>query len=436
MSSTRQKRVLGISCLISASVVLILHDKRIPVPRSFLGINQGPDLTEVLEERTRVLRKGCQHHNQQIKWQDARLRRSMKSHVWDFMHGLVYCPIAKVASTTWYWNFLEILDIQTELLKSMKESRMMPLDMVSSFMNKGSSGKISKIDYRVIVNNLTTSDTLDTDESLQVLGVMKPFLIVRHPFSRLVSAYEDKILNPAPNLKYHKMIQGKIKGLRKEGKTYKIEFPKYLLAKEKYQRMLKRKVTTIDGLNSQPSFAEFISWILLNRQEKDNSPASWAKEKSWNPLYSVCPVCQVDYAVIKLDGERNEFDSWLSYNGLNVSSVSAHTDGKGKSGSAERAVKYFSELTKDEVVQLYKLYKADFDLFSYDPETYIDVAQGSLSSPWQESALSDVSIDDDIEGRRIKNGLNERGNSGQALLERAKLVQQKRIDEFNKKFEF
>ena len=71
---------------------------------------------------------------------------------------------------------------------------------------------------------------------------MKPFLIVRHPFSRLVSAYEDKILNPAPNLKYHKMIQGKIKGLRKEGKTYKIEFPKYLLAKEKYQRMLKRKV--------------------------------------------------------------------------------------------------------------------------------------------------------------------------------------------------
>ena len=133
---------------------------------------------------------------------------------------------------------------------------------------------------------------------------------------------------------------------------------------------------------------------------------------------------------------RNEFDSWLSYNGLNVSSVSAHTDGKGKSGSAERAVKYFSELTKDQVVQLYKLYKADFDLFSYDPETYIDVAQGSLSSPWQESALSDVSIDDDIEGRRIKNGLNERGNSGQALLERAKLVQLKRIDEFNKKFEF
>merc|ERR1712083_1134759 len=98
--------------------------------------------------------------------------------------------------------------------------------------------------------------------------------------------------------------------------------------------------------------------------------------------------------------------------------------------------KYFSELTKDQVLQLYKLYKADFDLFSYYPEIYINVAQGSLSSPWKESALSDENIDDKIQERRIKDGLNERGKAGQALLKRAKLEQRNRINEFNKKFEF
>ena len=36
-------------------------------------------------------------------------------------------------------------------------------------------------------------------------------MIVRHPFSRLVSAYEDKMLNPKPLLEYHKKVQNEIK---------------------------------------------------------------------------------------------------------------------------------------------------------------------------------------------------------------------------------
>ena len=71
---------------------------------------------------------------------------------------------------------------------------------------------------------------------------MTPFIIVRHPFVRLVSAYEDKMLNPHPfPYNYHHKIQETIKR-RRRNKKKTINFPKDLLNSQKYQQMLRRKV--------------------------------------------------------------------------------------------------------------------------------------------------------------------------------------------------
>ena len=75
-----------------------------------------------------------------------------------------------------------------------------------------------------------------------MLAVMTPFLIVRHPFNRLVSAYEDKILNPRPVMKFHEKVQAEIKKRRRKGEVHKIVFPEHLLQSEQYQRWLRRKV--------------------------------------------------------------------------------------------------------------------------------------------------------------------------------------------------
>ena len=72
---------------------------------------------------------------------------------------------------------------------------------------------------------------------------MTPFMLVRHPFTRLVSAYEDKMLNPKPLLEYHKTVQNEIKSRRGKTAEHRIIFPAHLLETEKYQLMLKRKVT-------------------------------------------------------------------------------------------------------------------------------------------------------------------------------------------------
>ena len=73
---------------------------------------------------------------------------------------------------------------------------------------------------------------------------MTPFMLVRHPFTRLVSAYEDKMLNPKPLLEYHKTVQNEIKNRRGKAIEHKLIFPAHLLETEKYQLMLKRKVTS------------------------------------------------------------------------------------------------------------------------------------------------------------------------------------------------
>ena len=99
----------------------------------------------------------------------------------------------------------------------------------------------------------------------QVLDVMTPFMMVRHPFTRLVSAYEDKMLNPKPLLDYHKTVQKEIKSrrMRLKLKTRNFTFPSHLLETEKFQLMLKRKVKQIKRFPS-------LDWKIFRLQQWKN----------------------------------------------------------------------------------------------------------------------------------------------------------------------
>ena len=43
-------------------------------------------------------------------------------------------------------------------------------------------------------------------------------------------------------------------------------------------------------------------------------------------------------------------------------------------GSKDLVRKYFSQLTKQQVLRLYEMYKIDHEMFNYDPQIYIDMA--------------------------------------------------------------
>ena len=48
---------------------------------------------------------------------------------------------------------------------------------------------------------------------------------------------------------------------------------------------------------------------------------------------------------------------------------------EGNRASEEFVEKYFSQLTKQQVVRLYEMYKLDHHMFDYSPQKYIDVAR-------------------------------------------------------------
>lgn len=47
-----------------------------------------------------------------------------------------------------------------------------------------------------------------------------------------------------------------------------------------------------------------------------------------------------------------------------------HTQQGGHSSNQEVAKKYFSQLTKSEIRQLYEMYKLDHEMFGYSPENF------------------------------------------------------------------
>ena len=110
------RRLLEGLCLVTVTFLLLLHlDAHLlvlPNPsldNSFSVKNTSEDaqtFSEKVARRQARMEKVCERHKTSLVWEEWRRERSMKRHLWDVVNHLVYCPIAKVASTTWFSNFL------------------------------------------------------------------------------------------------------------------------------------------------------------------------------------------------------------------------------------------------------------------------------------------------------------------------------------------
>ena len=70
-----------------------------------------------------------------------------------------------------------------------------------------------------------------------------------------------------------------------------------------------------------------------------------------------------------------------------------HTVG-GKRNSARKTDKYFSELTKTQVNNLYELYKLDFKLFGYDHQKYIELAKNDAEEKVKKKDEFDLALEE------------------------------------------
>jgi len=251
-------------------------------------------------------------------------------------HGLMWCKVPKAASTSWLHAFLAMAHVPEY---EIPEDNGMGLH---AFLREK---------YPLLSKNLNK----------QFMPVSLKFLVVRHPFERVISAYMDKLADYNRDLKYR-------------GGYYYAMYGADIVAKfrQKYQDKFPKNPLF---MRKEPSFVEFVEFLI-------ETPVS-KYDEHWKPQFILCPPCHFKFDVIvkmeTFDRDTNFILSQRNLDGV-ISLTKKHTSiGKKKEKKKEsNLVKaLFSQVSKKMVQALYEKYRIDFQMFEYGIAEYIEYASES-----------------------------------------------------------
>ena len=157
-----------------------------------------------------------------------------------------------------------------------------------------------------------------TEEQVERFGQLFKFTFVRNPYSRVLSAYLDKIAkDDEPNRR------------RKMGRT------------------------SSDGV---PSFGDFVRWLDRDGLHED---------MHWAPQSSILLVAVAEFDFIgKLENLDGDFRKVADMLGGDRNDNSVHTFAPHSSGAVDKVAEYYTKELKEIVA---RLYREDFDSFGYEP---------------------------------------------------------------------
>ncbi|XP_058457813.1 carbohydrate sulfotransferase 11 [Malaya genurostris] len=247
-------------------------------------------------------------------------KQNYKPKAWEYLinreYHLVWCNVFKAASTSWMYNFNLLAGYAPQFLKRTKD---VPL-------------QLARLKYpRPSVETLREA----INDSIS-------FVIVRHPFERLVSAYKDKIQYALPNSHHHKL------GIR---------------IIQKYRKVIKGQPW---NTQKYPTFPEFVNYLL----DEVRHPHAEI-DMHWIPVTYFCTPCFFHYDVIAKFETLEEDQSYLISVAKLGKMIKPQWKNAGKGAHTNEVVlKLFSELNEEQFRGLYEYYKYDFELFGYGMEEY------------------------------------------------------------------
>ncbi|KAL0278156.1 UNVERIFIED_CONTAM: hypothetical protein PYX00_000059 [Menopon gallinae] len=332
----RVLKKLIILCCCTTLVVFIVHiddntenystKKILQVSETVTQYTQptGPlwmkNMSLIMDQRRRDLERKCEMLGLNTPGNDS----LHKPNAWEFLinheHHLVWCNVFKAASTSWMYNFNVLAGYSPHFLQA---SRQVPLQLARRKYPRPS-----------------------LDHLLKALNVSTSFLIVRHPLSRLLSAYRDKIEFAIPNSYHYKLGSDIV---------------------NKY-RDLNGKI-----LQKRPLFSEFVQYLF------DLYKNNGTFDMHWTPITNFCTPCQIRFDIIMkvetLQADQNyliqktNLQKWIKPEWKNPS--------KGTVNHTRLKEQYYSQLTKRQIQKLYHIYRYDFHLFDYSLEGYLKYGTSS-----------------------------------------------------------
>jgi len=335
---------------------------------------------EVMQERVDRMRRVCRKQGDDIS--SPKRVGSAHTLMWDTAHHLVYCPIYKVASGTWTTNFLRLSSFNSDLPKWQRFAK-----------QRGASESTARKMFPPPKGKKKQQQELDRSTK---------FLVVRHPFDRIVSAYKGKISRTDAKPRFYRKLQKEIKA------EYSTN-----------QKAIEEGVP--------PTFEEYWRY-LIDLTTGLVAPRDWRKVDCVQAFYSVCVPCDVEYdLILKLESHEDdteflvrrrglaelqeEFTMWkhkssgenqlgdydyyvyddprrnpLPELSLQLGGVRSTTE-KGeeeedmvpedKEDKAQYKKSLFGQLSKVQVRKLYRNYKTDFDMFGYNITEFLIYAKAN-----------------------------------------------------------
>ena len=274
--------------------------------------------------------------NVYLKEANENVGRSQQLVYFDFAHSFLFCQMQKIGSSTWNRILLRIRDIKNVQQYQEDESKL------------GVIASRKRHFLRDTMYNLPNGFSLH-----QVLPRLVTFTFTRHPFSRLVSAYNSKIRTVlSPSDKYYN--------------------EDIAIIQRNILRKFRQTSTSLD--RPYPTPKEFIQYLI--DEVKENGALTL--NPHFKPQYALCPFCSVDFDFV---GDLKYMKEDIEYLGklLNIQkqvtlsnmNENSHSDFDGFISEED----FFRSVPKNLIVILYEnVYKPDFELLSYSyPRYYIDL---------------------------------------------------------------
>jgi len=224
--------------------IVDLEQEKVTATRQYIQADpnhscQGFTLTERQQAEAAKVKQACSSLGEEVGGQTRLLSRMR----WAVKERLLYCPVFKAASTTWLVNYLKLSNSKVDPKVGNLHTR------ITNLFPAPATFKLRKQIF---------------EESLK-------FIIVRHPFERLVSAYRDKLAGYSRNPHYLGMRQ---------------------LIIQKYRKKPTLNKSTI------PTFRESVDFVLDELTAMEEGSSDINIDGHFMPYSRRCMPCGMDYDLV------------------------------------------------------------------------------------------------------------------------------------------
>ena len=269
----------------------------------------------IQDERQRRVSQICKARLNKNLFPELPLTDYIKGWIVDRAHGVAFRGAAKVGSTSWTY-------------------------LMASVMSGISANDVPFKDIKSLRNSLRRTraqlewNISTIDDFTSALRPYKTFVFVRHPLSRLLSAYIGK------------------------------------MTREEYKQIYGDQIRKFSANNHTDSdtnltFRDFVRYIIATRNQAQYF------DVHWKPLTLSLQPCQFQYDFIGHLETTEDDSEYIFQNLFHNSSFTLPRENLAMMRIGSRTYtksirEYYNELTAEELVDIIDVYKYDFDVFGYE----------------------------------------------------------------------